>query len=59
MGLQSPYPARIPLSVRPPRNLHVEAGGDCEIFVRIYSRGFTPAASTILFSGKLYKLENL
>ena len=36
MGLRSPYPARIPLSVRPPRGLPAEAGGGCEIFVRIH-----------------------
>ena len=31
MGLRSPYLARIPLSVRPPRGLPAEAGGGCEI----------------------------
>ena len=36
MGLRSPYPARIPLSVRPPRSLPAEAGGGCEIFVWIH-----------------------
>ena len=36
MDLRSPYPARIPLSVRPPRGLPAEAGGGCEIFVRIH-----------------------
>ena len=36
IGLRSPYPARIPLSVRPPRGLPAEAGGGCEIFVRIH-----------------------
>ena len=34
MGLRSPYPARIPLSMRPPRGLRAEAGGSCEIFVQ-------------------------
>ena len=36
MGLRSPYPARIPFSVRPPRGLPAKAGGGCEIFVRIH-----------------------
>ena len=37
MGIRSPYLARIPLSVRgPPRGLPAEAGGGCEIFVRIH-----------------------
>ena len=35
IGLRSLYPAHIPFSVRPPRGLHAEAGGGCEIFVRI------------------------
>ena len=46
MGLRSPYPARIPLSVRPPRGLPAEAGGGCEIFVRIHRlRGLYDLAS--------------
>ena len=36
VGLRRPYPARIPLSVRPPRGLPAEAGGGCDIFVRIH-----------------------
>ena len=36
MGLRSPYPARILLSVRPPGGVRAEVGGGCEIFVRIH-----------------------
>ena len=36
LGLRLVYGARIPLSMRPPRGLPAEAGGGCEIFVRIH-----------------------
>ena len=53
MGIRSPYPARIPLSVRPPRGLPVEAA------VR-FLYGFTgSAASTIWLSEKFYKFEKI
>ena len=42
MGLRSPYPARIPLSVQPPRGLPADAAGGCEIFVRMNSRAPRP-----------------
>ena len=45
MGLRNPYPARIPLTVRPPGGLPAEAGGGCEIFVRIQPLQFGLARS--------------